>query len=44
MLTPVVEVRTPVLQGTIELRVLIVYRLDPSAVLDLIPAPFEASW
>ena len=42
MLTPVVEVRTPVLQGTIELRVLIVYRLDPSAVLDLIPAPFEA--
>ena len=41
MLTPVVEVRTPVLQGTIELRVLIVYRLDPSAVLDLLPAPFE---
>jgi len=42
MLTPVVEVRTPVLQGTIQLRILIVYRLDPSAVLDLIPAPFEA--
>ena len=42
MLTPVVEVRTPVLQGTIEWRVLVVYRLDPAAVLDLIPAPFEA--
>ncbi len=42
MLTPVVEVRTPVLQGTIEWRVLVVYRLDPAAVLDLIPSPFEA--
>ena len=42
MLTPVVEVRTPVLQGTIELQVLVVYRLDPSTILDLIPAPFEA--
>ena len=42
MLTPVVEVRTPVLQGTIERRVSVVYRLDPAAVLDLIPSPFEA--
>lgn len=42
MLTPVVEVRTPVVQGVIGLRVLVVYRLDPSAVLDLMPAPFEA--
>jgi hypothetical protein len=42
MLTPVVEVRTPVLQGTIERRVLVVYRIDPAAVLDLIPSPFEA--
>ena len=41
MLTPVVEVRTPVVQGTIERRVLVVYRLDPSAVVDLIPGPFE---
>ncbi len=42
MLTPVVDVRTPVVQGIIGLRVVVVYRLDPSVVLGLMPAPFEA--
>jgi hypothetical protein len=42
MLTPVVDVRSPVVQGVIGLRAVVVYRLDPSVVLDLMPAPFEA--
>jgi hypothetical protein len=42
MLTLVVELRTPIVEATIERRVVIVYRLDPDVVADLIPGPFEA--
>ncbi|HMK11746.1 MAG TPA: hypothetical protein VK461_09205 [Acidimicrobiales bacterium] len=40
MLACVVGVRTPVLQATLERRLLVTYRLDPDAVADLVPGPF----
>ncbi|HTN79565.1 MAG TPA: hypothetical protein VMK16_07820 [Acidimicrobiales bacterium] len=40
MLASVVGVRTPVLQATLERRLLLTYRLDPDAVADLVPGPF----
>ena len=41
MLARVVGVRTPVLEATIERRLLIAYRLDPDAVVHLVPGPFS---
>ena len=40
MLAGVVGVRTPVLLATLERRLLVIYRLEPEAVVHLVPAPF----